>query len=367
MNAIPSPLILIGVGGAGVAMTRGVIRAYGPEIRALALDTDARSGAVGDIPFTLLGGNRLAGRGTGGEPSSARAAFQDNPALLDTALSGVRTAVIVTALGGGTGGGATSELLKHLHTLGIVTLLFATTPFAFEGEARLRAAKTATGPIGQNADVSVLLPLDELVANAGDNMQEALTRGVDTLASGVTLLWRLLERPGYIQLAPERLHRILMGCGRGHFATATASGPDRANAVLAALANHPLLQRFSRATPTVRTVLVGVLAGDDLRLSEVAAVSGGLSAAYGPTAALELGTVNDEPTFSGRLCVVLLILEENATTGAHAGTPLPVDHIHGSERALTQNTRFRDAEKTTWNDEDLDVPTFLRRQLTLDR
>lgn len=367
MNVIPSSLILIGVGGAGVAMTRGVLRAYGSDIRAIALDTDAQSGASGDIPFMLLGGNRLAGRGTGGEPSSARAAFQDNPALLDTALSGVRTAVIVTALGGGTGGGATSELLKHLHTLGIVTLLFATTPFTFEGDARIRSAKTATGPIGQNADVSVLLPLDELVADAGDNMQQALARGVDTLASGVTLLWRILERPGYIQLDPERLHRILMGCGRGHFATATASGPDRANTVLATLADHPLLKRFTTSSPTVRTILVGVLAGEDLRLSEVAAVSSGLTAAFGPSAALELGTVNDETTFSGRLSVVILILEESAAS--RTSMPLaPGDaRAHTGERALAANTRFRDAEKTTWNDEDLDVPTFIRRQLTLDR
>ena len=146
MNALPSPLLLIGIGGAGAWMTRGILRAYGSGIRALVLDTDAQSGATGDLPFMLLGGNRLAGRGTGGQPASARAAFQDNPALIDPALEGVRTAVLVTALGGGTGGGATGELLKHLHTLGIVTLLFATTPFSFEGEDRIRSAKTAAGP-----------------------------------------------------------------------------------------------------------------------------------------------------------------------------------------------------------------------------
>ena len=173
MNALPSPLLLIGIGGAGAWMTRGILRAYGSGIRALVLDTDAQSGATGDLPFMLLGGNRLAGRGTGGQPASARAAFQDNPALIDPALEGVRTAVLVTALGGGTGSGATGELLKHLHTLGIVTLLFATTPFSFEGEDRIRSAKTAAGPIGEYADVSVFLPLDALVAAADTHEQEA--------------------------------------------------------------------------------------------------------------------------------------------------------------------------------------------------
>ena len=371
MNALPSPLLLIGIGGAGARMTRGILRAYGSGIRALVLDTDAQSGATGDLPFMLLGGNRLAGRGTGGQPASARAAFQDNPALIDPALEGVRTAVLVTALGGGTGGGATGELLKHLHTLGIVTLLFATTPFSFEGEDRIRSAKTAAGPISEYADVSVFLPLDALVADAGtDNLRDALARGVDTLASGVTLLWRILEKPGYIQLGPERLRNILVGCGRGQFATATASGEDRTKAILVALADHPLLARAA-SRPPVRTLLVGVLAGDDLRLSEIADLSCGLSAAFGPSASIELGTVNDEQTFSGRLSVVVLLFEEHAThTTPHASplrTPGTADgRLHG-EHALAANSRFRNAEKTVWHDEDLDVPTFIRRNLTLDR
>lgn len=372
MNPVPSPLLLLGVGGAGAAMTRGILRAFGPGIRALILDTDAQSGGVtGDVPFMLLGGNRLAGRGTGGQPASARAAFQDNPALLDSALSGVRTVVIVTALGGGTGGGATSELLKHLHMLGIVTLIFATLPFAFEGAERQRAARTASGPIEQHADVSVFLPLDDLVAGAGtDNMAEALQRGVDMVASGATLLWRILEKPGYIQLDAERLRNILMGNGRGHFATATARGPKRTNQVLAALAESPLLRHNESALP-IRSILVGVLAGDDLRLSEVGAISSGLSAAFGDHATIELGTVNDEATFSERLSVVVLLFEESATAAAPASPGEAALASTGRSRvergALSGNSRFRHTEKTIWNDENLDIPTYVRRSLTLDR
>lgn len=365
MNIVPSSLMLLGIGGAGAGIVRRILRAFGSGIRSMILDTDAQSGGNGDLPFTLLGGNRLAGRGTGGQPASARAAFQDNPSLLDPILEGVRTVVIVAALGGGTGGGATCELLKHLHTLGIATLVFATTPFSFEGAERVRTARTAIGPIEQHADVSVFLPLDELVATAEtDNMRDALMRGIDTMATGVTLLWRLLEKPGYIHFDAERLRNILTGCGRAHFATATAQGNDRVNAILATLADNPQLKQNGPSSH-VRTLLVGVLAGDDLRLSEIGAIASGISAAFGDGAALELGTVNDEDTFSGRLTVVVLVFDEASTPARK--TVVDGTNAGGEHVALAGNQRFRHTEQTLWNNEDLDIPTYLRRQLTLDR
>ncbi len=370
MNSLPSSLLLLGIGGAGAAMTRSILRTYGSGIRALVLDCDAASGGNGDLPFMLLGGNRLAGRGTGGQPASARAAFQDNISILDTALEGVRTVVIVTALGGGTGGGATSEVLKRLHTLGIVTLVFATTPFLFEGEPRLSSARAATGPISQNADVSVFLPLDKLVTSSeGETMNDSFNRGIDTLSTGVTLLWRLLEKPGYISLDSERLRNILLGCGKALFATATAEGENRDQKILEAFAENPLLVR-SDSAPKVRTVLIGVLAGDDLRLSEIATISSGVSVAFGMDSTIELGTVNDESVFSGRLTVVLMIFEENATRQNQPIAGSPSAGLSGrssGERALLASSRFRNAEKTMWHDEDLDIATYLRRNLTLDR
>lgn len=345
-------------------MVRGVMRAYGPGLRAIALDTDARTGSTGDLPFTLLGGNRLAGLGTGGQSTSARAAFQDDPSVLDAALGGTRTAVIVTALGGGTGSGATGELLKHLHTLGIVTLTFATLPFAFEGRDRERIARSTLGTIEQHADTTITLPLDTLVTDT-DNMKEAFERGVDILASGVTLLWRLLEKPGYISLDSKRLHNIVANGGLARFATATATGPDRVFTIQKNLAESPLLKNESGA-PSIKTALVGVLAGDDLLLSEVGSISAGISAACGSEASIALGTVNDETTFSGRLSVVVMLFEQSTVAGVANQTGRTVRN-RGDNNAVTSGSIFSSSERSLWKEQDLDVPTYIRYQLTLER
>ena len=369
-TSITSSLVLIGVGGAGTITVRGVRRAYGGSLRTVAVDTDASSGAAGDVDFVLLGGNRLAGRGSGGQPGAVRAAFLDDPTFLDSRLTDVRTAVVVTCLGGGTANGATAELLKHLRSLGITTLVFATLPFSFEGNERVREARAALGPMVAHADAFVTLPLDRLVADAGtDNFQVALARATDTLASGVTLLWRILERPGYIRLDAERLRNIIAGSGNVRFAAVSATGESRADAVLDQFRTSPLLAAGGTSRP-IRKMLLGILAGNDLRLAEVGALAKGVQAAFGPDAAFELGTVNDESVFSGRLAAVVMLFEESATAngGRIAGDHVPRRRgLSAAERALAGTDRFGGSEKTLWHDEDLDIPTYLRRNLTLER
>lgn len=371
MKAETSSLLLLGVGGTGATTVRGVRRAFGAALRTLIVDSDASSGSAPDLPFVLLGGDRLAGRGAGGHSAEARAAFLDRPEVLDAHLDGVRTAVVVTALGGGTGGGATSEIAKHLSARGIASIVFATLPFAFEGEERTNAARASFGAIEHAADVIVPMPLDTLVADAAsDNMKEALARAADTLSTALTLFWRILEKPGYIALDAERLRNAIADGGRARFATAAAFGPDRAEDVLRALSSSRLLADGSAHAPA-RSILMGILAGDDLRLSEVARLADGFRAAAGRNAVFQLGTVNDEETFSGRLAVAVLVFEESAMSKgpreSRRATRAAAKSRKNAESALAAADRFADSEKTMWHDEDLDIPTYLRRNLTLDR
>ena len=207
-----SSMLLIGIGTAGSAVARGVSRAFGEGLRYVAADTDATTGQAGGN-FVLLGGDRLSGRGTGGDVVSGRLAADDSIDLLDEATDGVRLAVIVTALGGGTGGGATLEAAKRLRDRGIPAVVFATTPFSFEGESRQQNARGVMSLIEEAASATFFIPLDKLVAGE-DNMDAAMHRAVDTLASAVTLFWRLAEKPGYIRLDAERIRRIVAGAGR---------------------------------------------------------------------------------------------------------------------------------------------------------
>ncbi len=370
MNDSKSSMILIGIGGAGSAAARGVSRAFGPGLRYVLADTDAATGAEGE-PFVLLGGDRLAGRGSGGDIPMARLAAEDSRDAIDETLDGARLAVVVACLGGGTGTGATLAVARHLRERGIPSIVFATIPFEFEGAGRRQNATGIMSSIATEASSSIFLPLDRLVAGE-DNMESAMKRAVDTLASGITLFWRMVERPGYIRLDPERVRRIVANAEGGRFAVATAQGPDRAAEVVDALSRSPLLAAGN--TPA-RSILCGILAGEDLRLSEVGRVAEGVKAAFGRSANFDLATVNDEATFSGRLSVVVFLFEsgirkDDDVSGGSADAPR-LRRQRRPRNPLAQGPqgrgRFNNVEPTI-NDSgvDLDTPTYLRQGVTLD-
>lgn len=359
-----SSLILIGVGGAGCNMVRGVKTRFGAQMRHVLIDTDASS-FDGDSPFLLLGEERLSGRGTGGEVVSARLAAEDSAGKLDEFITGVRIAVILAALGGGTGSGATLEIVKHLAARGIVSVVIATTPFAFEGEAHHRNARGVAAMISDAANASFLMPLDHL-AGGCDEMDAAMRVGLDSLSSAATLFWRILETPGYLRLDAERLRRIVQSAGRGRFATVSERGPERARRALEELTKSPMLAEGSNA---VRSILCGILAGDDLRLSEIGLVADGLKTAFGgDKCEFELATVNDDKTFHGQFCAVALMFEQPARHDdkARPRSSRKAKAAAASRSALATSSRFSNVEPTIWNDEDLDIPTYLRQNITLE-
>jgi len=359
-----SSLLLLGVGGAGSRMARGICRAFGSKIRLATADTDALTGQGGD-DFILLGADRLAGRGAGGDTSIARVATEDSIATIDSRLEGVKMVVVVTALGGGTGSSSTLIILKYLKERGITTVVFATTPFGFEGDERIKNANSVKPSIEEEANASLIIPLDELISGE-DNMELAMARAVDAVASGVTLFWRLLEKPGFIRFDSERLRKIIASSGKGKFITVTKSGPDRTWEILEELKASPLACEKSQQT---KNVIVGILAGYDLRLSEVGSVMDGIKEIFGSAPTYELATVNDEETFSGRISVVVMALDSSETVAApktYSRSRKSKSQHHSQILGYASSRGYFDKTLPTIHDgQDLDEPTYIRQNITI--
>ena len=84
----------------------------------------------------------------------------------------------------------------------------------------------------------------------------------------------------------------------------------------------------------------------------------------------DLATVND-PAFDGRISVVVMLFESN---GKSDEDPKRGSVMSGRRKrpgrggvlSPSGRGRFQNAEPTIWNGEDLDIPTFIRKDINLD-
>lgn len=401
MKSVDVPkILLLGIGGGGCRLAVEVRKQYGEDIRVVCADTDAmtsRMEPLSGVSSLLLGGSRLAGAGTGGDTVRGRLAAQDDIKNLMDHLRGVRTVVVLSCLGGGTGGGSTAEIVKLLHESGLTTFCFVTIPFSFEGNERKLTANRILPIIEENADSLVTISQDDLYSDVGDVELSVATRVADhVLVQGVTLLWRLLTSPGFIRMDPEKLHRMIIHGGNAKMGFASASGDNREKACVEGLKASAFLQKGT-ILKKANALLVGILAGSDLRLVEIGNIMSGLRAICTSARMINMGTVLDE-RFNGQIDLIVLAFERwnvlteeeraavalapessvadapSARESDGAQPPPVVDHvpIHTTQRKgkskvskLTSSGKgkFWNVLPTQENGEDLDVPTYLRRRI----
>jgi len=288
--------------------------------------------------------------------------------------------VIVACLGGGTGAGATPELLRIFRDMGIVTLCFVTRPFGFEDAVRRQSAERCLPMFEGNADTLVVVPLDELHAQTGiERVAAANEAAARLLGEGLTLLWRILLTPGFVRLDPNRLRAMLLRGKTARLGLAAATGADRAGQLVARLRQAPLLR--GEALGNARAMALGVLAGADLRLAELDILMQQVQAACKRDCHIEMGTVLDA-RFEGRIELVALVFENWVSSEDAApqdGVPAEAADVLSegalgvrgktarSSKLRRNPGRFRGVEPTVHAGESLDIPTYCRRKIALER
>jgi len=357
-----SKLLLLGIGGGGGRVAAAVRASYAGDMRVLCIDSDALSNReiqqVAKVPCILFGARRLAGNGAAGDPIQARDAFKDETQLLEPNLAGVRTAIILTCLGAGTGSGATPEVARILRSMGIVTLCIATYPFRFEGQSRQAVAERMRSSIESRVNALAEVRLDDLFAATGEETVEAANQAAnETLARGVTLLWRMVSRPGFVCTDPERLRSLIAHGLHVRFDSAVASGDNRVARLTDTLRANRILRKSDR--DKARAILVGILGGNDLRLAEITDIMATLHGWYPPTDCItEVATLLD-PALDGRIELVVFAFENCAL---EPPLLIPETIVRSKPGKAAKPPVDFEARET----QNLDEPTFRRHNIRLD-
>ncbi len=387
-----SQFILIGIGGAGGKVVNTLAETSKSRIKAVAIDTDFDAVArLNSCQQYRIGSTRFGGLGAGGDRSGAAMAADETPAL-SAMFDGVQVAAVVAGISKGTGAGVLPKILARAAERNVVTLVFMIAPFQFEGVDLGRKAAESEQSLAKLGDLRIICRNDDLCPTDSNlTLAASFAQATQTLADGITLLWKMTTCPGYLNLDFATLIAIVKS-GRGlcNLGVGVASGPTRVKLASEQLLGNTGMGLGNKLTGA-KAALVGIIGGADLRLKEVADTMSMIGSAMSIDSPIRMGTVVDHDFAESIHLAVLLFREwnplyasdveaeaetETAASPAEArGRKSGQRYTASSASARNQKTKqprkvyndkFQNSAATCVNGENLDKPTFLRLRLHLD-
>lgn len=373
-KGISAPRILVmGVGSSGARAVAGMV-SLNPEINAVAVDTDAKVlEAIGMDRIIHVGATITRGLSSGGDVELGRQSIEKDSSSIRKQLRQVDLLVIVAGLGGGTGSGAVPVITRIAREAGALVLTMVATPFKFEGAKVMRVAEEALKRIRTHADAIIRIPNERLFdrSDADLPVEQVFARSHQVMLDGIFAIGRMLTRNGICGLDFSSIHTMLRNCdGFCHFASADGSGEDRAQTVADTLLTHRLLNK-GKMLESAAGIIVGLTGGPDLKLSEIEAVMSRIQEKLPADVWMNFG-VAVEPDFEGRLSAITLVAEQwqEPLVDDNRQMGLSFNRKSGQGELLLEATgkgEFTYTDPTIHNNQDLDVPTYIRRDIKLPR
>lgn len=332
---------VIGIGGGGGNAINNMINASLMGVDFIAANTDAQALEVSKAHTKLqLGVNITKGLGAGANPEVGRSAALEDADKIRQALEGTDMVFVTAGLGGGTGTGGAPVVAQIAKEIGALTVAVVTKPFNFEGRQRMKTADQGIKELKETVDTIITIPNNRLLSLAAKKATflEMLKKADDVLLHAVKGISDLITIPGLINLDFADVKTIMSEMGMALMGTGMSSGEDRAIEAAQKAISSPLLEDVSISG--AKGVLMNISSGLDLTIDEVQAASSLIQKEAHEDANIIWGTVLDQS--AGDELRVTVIATGIGEVDIRPKPDLGV--IRGSRR-----------------DDDLEVPTFLRR------
>ena len=393
----PPRFALIGVGRAGIAALENVLQSGFGRSESLAVGAAAYSLAqsTAAVKISLP---RAAHEQLATSPELELSAFHADLAEATRAVCAEKEFVLIfTGLGGVTGTRLTPWLVTAVKAAGARAIVLATTPFDAEGRNRRQRAEAGWQALAARADGLLCLPGQRTtkLLPAGASVRESFIATAAPLAEAARGLIRVLTLPASIPIHAQEICAVLRGRSCLAFATAEASGAERARQLAERLLTHPLLTGAGGSVRTTAVVL-SVTGWPEASHDELHHLNQRIESGW-DRAEAHVGVAADES--AGGTLRALLILSSAAGTDAGGEETTSAADIVAEVKApaapsspstlvsspsqhvrrpaspaakqeqlaleMVSRGRFEKSPPTIHKGEDLDVPTYIRRNITL--
>jgi len=362
---------VIGIGGGGGNAVNTMIRSGIQNVKFVAANTDLQALGQSMAPHKLqLGAKLTRGLGAGANPEVGRKAAMEDSARIAEVIQDADMLFITAGLGGGTGTGAAPVVAGVAKELGILTVGVVTKPFPFEGQRRARQAEEGLRELRDAVDTLIVIPNQRLlgIVEKKTTLLEAFQMADDVLQQAVRGIADLITVPGLINLDFADVRTIMTRMGRAVMGTGIAKGENRAVEAAQRAIASPLLEEGS--IEGAEGVLVNITGGPDLALQEVTEALNIIEKAADEQAQIIFGSVVRDDQVEDVMITVIATGFDSRRAEGELQRPLVRAQ---KERVLLEQPAFIRRKKVSngydfftpdadMDEEDLDVPTFLRRQ-----
>lgn len=337
---------VIGVGGGGSNGVNRMIEAGLRGAEFIAVNTDAQALASSKATHKLQIGEKLTrGLGAGANPDVGGKAAEESRDILTKALKGADMVFITAGMGGGTGTGAAPIVAEVARELGALTVGVVTKPFSFEGRKRQAQAEKGISALKDKVDTIITIPNDRLlqIVDKKTPFLEAFRIADDVLRQGVQGISDLIMVPGLINLDFADVKTVMSCAGSALMGIGLASGEGRAVTAAKQAISSPLLET---SIDGAKGILLSIAGGPSLGLHEINEAAEIISASADPDANFIFGAVIDD----------LLGDEVRITVIAT-----------GFDGRKPRDSIFDGITISPFDDDHLDIPTFMRKKRLLDK
>ncbi len=368
---------VIGVGGGGSNAVDRMMAEGIQGVEFITVNTDAQALMLSKAPTRVRLGDKLTrGLGAGGNPEIGRKSAEESADELYTALKGSDMVFITAGMGGGTGTGAAPVVAQIAKESGALTIGVVTRPFTFEGSRRMQSADEGISKLKEHADTLIAIPNDRLLqlADKRASLQNAFRMADEVLHQGIQGISELITIPGLINLDFADVKTIMSEGGAALMAVGVGSGDERARKAAELAISSQLLDI---TIDGARGVLFNVTGGSELTLFEVNQAAAIIRETAHPDVNMIFGAVID-PTMGDDIRITVI-----ATGFERSGVPRRilrptrrpeekqnVAHFVNDTREsvsvgapVERSTPTQEkAQPKKYNENDLDIPTFLRNR-----
>src|SRR5689334_23268247 len=386
---------VVGVGGGGGNAVNRMIDEHLEGVEFISINTDAQALLTSKSDVKVQIGKKLTrGLGAGARPEIGKQAIEENRDEVGRSIANADLVFITCGMGGGTGTGAAPVIAELAKEAGALTVGIVTKPFLFEGRKRMRQAEQGIAEMRKSVDTMIVVPNERLLAVVGKGIpfQDALKKADEVLLHATQGISSLISVTGLVNVDFADVRTVMQEGGSALMGTGIGRGENRAIEAAQQAIASPLLDNVSISGAT--GVLVNITGGADLTLGEVHQLNEIIHDAVGEEAEIIFGAVH-EPAMQGEIRVTVIATGfDRAPTQTSVpvsqpiiATPSPIvrgapviplrpPRPNGAARpplelpprrnTPTSNplvTPERDRSSPEQDLSDMEIPTFIRRQM----